>query len=126
MRRLHILICLRDRDIEVQVERQDGARDEHDEDGESCIFEVCDLDFHGSELHAPADVVPSGRGLEADVLPVCRLQVLKVVSFGEVQLFEIFGEDDDRVADEKMGEVGSEEGVHAAVHELLLDVRIGD
>jgi hypothetical protein len=25
-----------------------------------------------------------------------------------------------------MGEVGSEEGVHAAVHELLLDVRIGD
>ena len=49
-----------------------------------------------------------------------------MVSFGEVQLFEIFGEDDDRVADEEMGEVGSEKGVHAAVHELLLDVRIGD
>jgi hypothetical protein len=25
-----------------------------------------------------------------------------------------------------VGEVGGEEGVHAAVHELLLDVRIGD
>lgn len=44
----------------------------------------------------------------------------------EVQLFEIFSEDNDRVTDEEMSEVCCEEGVHATVHELLFDVWIED
>jgi len=126
MRCLHILISLRNRDVEIQIEGQDSTCDEHYEDGKGCVLEVCDLDFHGSKLDTPADVVSSWGRLETDVLPVCGLQVLEVVGFGEVQLFEIFGEDDDGVADEEMGEVRCQEGVHTAVHELLLDVWVDD
>jgi hypothetical protein len=39
---------------------------------------------------------------------------------------EILGEDDDRVADEEVGEVCCEEGVHSAVNELLLNVWVDD
>lgn len=49
-----------------------------------------------------------------------------MVSFGKVELFEVFGENDNGVADEKVGEMSSKKGVHAAVHELLLDIRIED
>ena len=126
MRRLHVLVRFRDRDVEVKIEGKDGTRDQHDEDGESGVLEVRDLDFHGSELNAPANIASSWRRLEADVLPVCRLQVLEMVGFSKVQLFEIFGEDDDGVPDEEVGKVSGEEGVHAAVHEMLLDIGIND
>lgn len=49
-----------------------------------------------------------------------------MVGFGEVEGFEVFGEDDDGVADEEVGEVRGEAGVHAAVHELLFDVLVDD
>jgi hypothetical protein len=58
------------------------------------------------------------------VLPICRLQVLEMVRFVEVEGFEIFGEDDYRVADEEVREVRGEDGIHASVHELLLEVRV--
>ena len=45
-----------------------------------------------------------------------------MVGFVEVKGFEIFGEDHDGVSDEEVGEMCGEEGVHAAVHELLFYV----
>jgi hypothetical protein len=47
-----------------------------------------------------------------------------MVRFVEVEGFEIFGEDDYRVADEEVREVRGEDGIHATVHELLLEVRV--
>jgi hypothetical protein len=47
-----------------------------------------------------------------------------MVRFVEVEGFEIFGEDDYRVADEEVREVRGEDGIHASAHELLLEVRV--
>lgn len=88
VRRVHVLRRTRDGQVEVQVEAEDRACDEHDEDGKGCILKVGHLDLHAAKLDAPAGHVVTGarRGrLEAHVLPVCRLQVLKVVGRGEVQ-----------------------------------------
>lgn len=49
-----------------------------------------------------------------------------MVCFGEVQLLQVFSEDDDRVTDEQVCEVRGEHRVHTAVHELLLDVGVED
>ena len=106
---LHILICLRNWDVKVQAERQDRSCDEHYENAKRCVLEICDLDLHWSELNTPADIVPFWRWLKADMLPVCALEVLEVVSCDEVELFEILGEDDDGVPDEEMSKVRCEE-----------------
>jgi len=47
-----------------------------------------------------------------------------MVCFREIKGMEIFREDDNRVADEEVGEVGGEEGIHAAVHEVLFYIWI--
>lgn len=49
-----------------------------------------------------------------------------MVGFGEVEGLEVFGEDDDGVADEEVGEVGGEEVVHAAFDEAILEVFVDD
>lgn len=49
-----------------------------------------------------------------------------MVGFGEVELREVFIEDDNRVADEKVGEVGGEEVVHAAFYEAFLEIFVDD
>lgn len=41
------------------------------------------------------------------MLPIGGLKILEVVALFEVQLFEVFGENDDGVANEEVGEVGS-------------------
>lgn len=120
MRRLHVLCCPDDRDVEVQLEAQDRARDEHDKDRKGCVLEVCHLDLHRAELDAPADIGISWGWLKADVLPVCGLKVFKVVRFGEIEVLKVLGEDDEWVADEEVGEMGSEEGVHAAIDETSM------
>lgn len=117
MRRLHVLRRLHDRDIKIQLEAQDRSRDEHDKDRKSCVLKIRHLDLHRPELDPPADIGVGGGRLEADVLPVCGLEVFEVVGFGEVEVFEVLGEDDEGVADKEVGEVGGEEGVHTAVHE---------
>ena len=105
---LHVLVCFWDRDVEVEVEAEDGAGDEDNEDGEGGVFEVGYLDFHGAEFDTPADVIVRWWGLEADVLPVCGLQILEVVGFGEVELLKVFGEDHNGIADEEMSEMRGE------------------
>lgn len=126
MRRLHVLADLRNRDIEIQIVAKNRAGNKHDKHRERRVLKICDLNLHRSELDAPSDIDTCGWGLEAHVLPVCGLEVLEVVGFGEVEGFEVFGEDDDGVADEEVGEVSGEAGVHAAVHELLFDVLVND
>ena len=60
------------------------------------------------------------------MLPICRLKILKVVGLVQVELFEVFGEDDDRISNEEVGEVSSQQCIHSAVHELLLQVFVYD
>jgi hypothetical protein len=43
------------------------------------------------------------------MLPVCGLKVFEMVGFGEIEFFEIFGEDDNWISDEEVGEMSSEE-----------------
>lgn len=47
-----------------------------------------------------------------------------MVGFREVEVFEVFGEDYDGIADEEMGKVRGEEVVHAAFDEALFDVLV--
>jgi len=54
------------------------------------------------------------------------LEVFEVVGGGEIEGAEVFGEDDDGVADEEMGEVGGQEGVHAAGDEFGVEGGVGE
>lgn len=67
----HIFRYPGDGHVEVEVEGEDGARDEHDEDTEGGVLEIGDLDLHGAELDTPANVRTGWRRLEAHVLPIC-------------------------------------------------------
>ena len=80
----HVLGRARDGDVEVEVEGEDGTGDEDDEDGEGRVFKVSDLDFHGAKLNTPTYRVVGRRRLEAHVLPISGLQILKVICFAEV------------------------------------------
>ena len=60
------------------------------------------------------------------MLPIRRLQIFEVVSTIEIKLFEVFAEDDDRVTNEKVGEVCSEEVIHTAVEETLFEGVVND
>ena len=123
---LHVLRGARDRDVEVEIEAEDRAGDEHHEYAEGCVFEIGHLDLHGAELDAPADVVVGRWRLEADVLPVRALEVLEVVCFVEVEFLEVFGEDYDGIANEEVREVRGELLIHAAGDELLFDGFVDD
>lgn len=126
MRSLHVLVDAQDGDVEVEVEAKNNAGDEDHEDGKGGVFKIGNLDFHGAELDAPSNRVVGGWRLEAHVLPVGGLYVFKVVGFGQVEGLKVLVEDDDGVADEEVREVIGEAFVHAAVHELLLDVLVDD
>lgn len=52
---LHVFINLRDWHQEVQVEMVHNIVDHSKEDDECCVFEVCQLDVHRSELDSPAN-----------------------------------------------------------------------
>ena len=121
---LHVFGRARNRNVEIEIKAKDSASDKYDEDRECGIFEIGYLDFHRSELDTPADVIVGWRWLEADVLPVCGLQIFEVVGFAEVEFFEVFCENDNRVADEEMGEMRGEEVVHAAMFKALVEVRV--
>lgn len=125
---LHVFGGAGDGDVEVEVEGQDGARDEDDEDGKGRVLEISHLNLHAPELDAPPNVVHvvGGRRLEPHVLPIRALDVFEMVRLVEVEVLEVFGEDDDRVADEEMCKVRREQGVHAAGHEAGFGGRVGE
>ncbi len=122
----HIFGRARDGDVEIEVVGEDGAGDEDDEDAEGGVFKVGDLDLHAAEFDAPAYVGVRWGRFESHVLPVGGLEVFKMVCAFGVEGFEIFGEDDKRVADEEMGEMGGEKVVHAAVQKLLFELLVDD
>ena len=122
--RFHVFGGAWDGDVEVEVEGEDGAGEEDDEDGEGGVFEVGHGDFHAAELDAPAYVGVCWGRLKAHVLPVRGLDVLEVVGSGRVERFEILIEDNDGIADEKVGEVCCQSVVHAAIEEFLFELRI--
>lgn len=103
---LHVVGSTGDRDVEVKIEAKDRPRDQYDKDGESGILKIGDLDFHGPELDAPARVFVMWWRLEAHVLPICGLKVFEVVGFIEVEVLEVFSEDDNGITDEQVGKVG--------------------
>jgi hypothetical protein len=47
-----------------------------------------------------------------------------MVGLLEIELLEVLLENDNGVTDEKVGEVCCERGIHAAIHKLLLDIRV--
>ncbi len=59
---------------------QNGSGQQYDENGESGILEIGQLHFHGPELDPPSDGRVCRRRLEADRLPVGRLDILDRVS----------------------------------------------
>ena len=58
------------------------------------------------------------------MLPIRGLKVLEVVCAFKIELLEVFGKDDDGIADEEVSKVGGKTFVHAAFNELLLDFRV--
>lgn len=109
MGRFHVLVDAFDGDIEVQVEREDGAGDQHNENREGRVLKIRDLDLHRSKLDPPAYIVLRWRGFEADMLPVRRLQVFKMVRGFQIQSLQVLGKDDYRVTDKQVGEMCCEQ-----------------
>lgn len=76
LRPRHVLVHFGDGEVKVEAEGEDGPRQEDDEDGVGRVFEIGQLDFHAPELDPPADLAVRGWRLEADRLPVRRLNIL--------------------------------------------------
>jgi len=117
---LHVLGCLGNRNVEVQVEAEDRSGDQNEEDRKGGVLIIGNLDLHGTKLDTPANVVAWWWRLETHVLPVGGLQILEMIDFVKVKLLEVFSEDNNGIADEEMCEVGSKEIVHATIHKFLL------
>lgn len=126
VRRVHVLGDAGNGNVEVEIKRENGTGDEHDKDAKGGVFKIRQLNLHRAELDAPANVGAGGRRLEAHVLPVGRLEILKMVRRAQVEALEIFIVNDNRVADEQVGKVRRQQGVHTAALELRLDIGIVD
>lgn len=96
---------LGDGHVKVQVETQDGPGQQDDEHRVRGVFEIGELDLHAPELDPPSDGRVDGRRLEPHRLPICRLDVLKVVHRRLVVLVDTFAEDDQWVSDEQVSNV---------------------
>ena len=61
---------LGNRDIEIHVEAENGARKKNDEHRKRGILEVGHLDLHGSEFYPPSNGRVDGGRFKADSLPI--------------------------------------------------------
>jgi hypothetical protein len=75
------------------------------------------LDLHWPKLDSPSDVVVWWWRFEAHVLPIGRLEILKMVRLGQIKAFEIFAEDHKRISNEEMRKVGCKKVVHASLYQ---------
>lgn len=123
----HVLCGALNWNVEIEIETQNGSSDQHDEDAEGGVFKVRDLNFHGAELDSPANVVLSDwRWLESHMLPVGGLNVLKVIDFVQIELFQILREDDQWVANKEVREVCGQQFVHSTIHQSPFDSFVDD
>lgn len=80
---LHVLVDLRDRDDEVDVEVVDDVDDETEGHDKARVLEVRQLNVHGPELYSPPDIrIMRWWWLETKGVPIGRLQIFKMT--GEV------------------------------------------
>mmetsp|Transcript_7613 Transcript_7613/g.17500 ORF Transcript_7613/g.17500 Transcript_7613/m.17500 type:complete len:433 (-) Transcript_7613:168-1466(-) len=111
----HVCLHHRHGNVEVELERKDGARQQHNKHRMHCVVVLGERDVHRSELHPPADRV-AGRGrLEANGVPVGALEILKVITFSlVVNLREALLEHDQRVPQKQMRDVSRKPFVDAS------------
>ena len=98
----HAFLDFTDRNIEIETEGEDYSSDEDDEDCEGGVFEIGDLDLHGTEFDAPADVGAWWGWFKTHVLPICRLEVFEMVAVYRVILIDCFIEDDEGSSNKEM------------------------
>mmetsp|Transcript_2084 Transcript_2084/g.5073 ORF Transcript_2084/g.5073 Transcript_2084/m.5073 type:complete len:318 (-) Transcript_2084:1193-2146(-) len=124
----HVLLHLRNRNVERQVQNENDTRQQHDKHCERRILEVGDLQLHAAELNAPTDVVLGCSGEDALVrrrrlpthrLPVGALQILEVVDVDPVVQVDAVLVDHERVAREKVRDMTRQDLVAAAVDQAL-------
>jgi len=99
------LAYLGDGHVKVQVEAEDRSGQQDDEHRVGGVFEIGELNLHASELDPPTDGRIDGRGFEPHRLPICRLNVFKVIHRRLVVLVDSLAEDDERVSDKEVGDV---------------------
>jgi len=122
----HVLGRALDWKVEVEIETENGSCDQNDEDGECSILKVGNLNLHWSHFDTPANVTPRWGWFESHVLPICRLQVLEVVDFVQIERYEVLVENYDRIADEKVGKVRREEIVHTTFNQTCFEFFVDD
>ena len=126
MSTLHVLCHLTDGNVEVEIEAEDGSSDEHQEDRKGGVLKIRHLNLHRSKFDAPSCVGIRWRWLEAQMLPIGRLKVLEMIRLVEIEVLQVLLEDDERVANEQMGKMRSEEFIHATIHQPSFEIFVHD
>lgn len=92
-------------DEEIQSIGEDHPRQQDDEHGEGCVFELRSLQFHRPELDAPANRCVWRRRFEPHIVPIGRLEILEVVCVACIILINLLLEDDQRISDHQVRDV---------------------
>mmetsp|Transcript_22028 Transcript_22028/g.51262 ORF Transcript_22028/g.51262 Transcript_22028/m.51262 type:complete len:322 (-) Transcript_22028:1086-2051(-) len=121
VRPLHVLVHARHGHVEVEALGLYRPCEEEAVDGEGRVLKVCKVHFHRAELHPPVDdVLVHWGGLEPHCVPVCALDVLKVVVIPLVVLLQLGVKDNEGVPDEEVSNVRCEAAVEPRVLEPAL------
>mmetsp|Transcript_14707 Transcript_14707/g.25440 ORF Transcript_14707/g.25440 Transcript_14707/m.25440 type:complete len:302 (+) Transcript_14707:907-1812(+) len=100
------------RHVQIEVVRKNDARNQHYKDGQRGILKVSELDIHGAELDAPSDIRIQRRRFEPHTVPVGALNVFKVVHVLGIVQIDLFTVNDERVANEQVSHMASQQFVH--------------
>jgi len=71
-----IITCLRYRNIEIEIEAQNGSRDQDDKHRKRSIFKIRQLNLHAPKLYPPTNRRVRRRRFESQGLPIRRLEIL--------------------------------------------------
>ena len=98
----HAFLDFADGNIKVETEREDYSSDKDDEDREGGVFEIGELDLHRPEFDTPANIGARWGRFKTHVLPVCGLEVFKMVIVYSVVLIDCFVEDNEWGSNKEM------------------------
>eukprot|EP00968_Pinguiococcus_pyrenoidosus_P007658 scaffold517_cov255-Pinguiococcus_pyrenoidosus.AAC.32 len=119
-RALEVFVHGRNRQVEEEIKREDGAAQQHEERGEGRVLEIGQLVLHRAELDAPARVAAARRGLPAHAIPVRALQRVKVLgALVVIDLGHRSLEHDQRIAIEQRRHVHRQRLIDATVLQRL-------